>query len=432
MKRVLIISPHFPPSNAPDMQRARQCLPYLAALGWDAEILAVDPADAAVPCDPLLSETLPPVPVHRVRALSRAIGRWIGLGSLGPRALRSLGREGDRLLRSQRFDLVFFTTTQFITLTLGPRWLRDHGVPYVVDWQDPWVTDYYDRPGAPPPPGGWKYRFAAREARRHEGPCLRAAAGIVSTSPAYLTELQARYPWFAGKPATVIPFGAEPADFTVAQRADIPAAFTRRNGVRHFVYVGAVGPIMRPALELLWAGLRDYLSSETGAREKIRFHFIGTSYAPAGQAAPSVLPLAAAAGVEDIVEERPERVGHFSALKTLLAADALLLLGSTDRGYSPSKIATLALAGKPVLALIPGGGQLEKNLRALGFAQLARFTPTPEPAAVRAFLAAPPAAPAPVEAVAHLTARERSRALVEFFARALDAGAPAPNHPSVP
>ncbi|HET7536196.1 MAG TPA: glycosyltransferase [Candidatus Didemnitutus sp.] len=425
MKRVLIVSPHFPPTNAPDMQRARQCLPHLTALGWQAEVLAVDPADATAPRDPLLLETLPAVPVHRVRALPRTLGRLLGLGSLGLRAHRALDREGDRLLREKRFDLVFFTTTQFVVMTLGARWQREHGVPYVVDWQDPWVTDYYDRPGAPPPPGGWKYRFAARQARKHEGPCLRDAAGLVSTSPEYVEQLKGRYAWFASKPAQVIPFGADPVDFAVARDARVPSAFERRDGTRHLVYVGAVGPIMRPALELLFAGLNEHLRSDPAARSQIRLHFVGTSYAPAGQATPSVLPLAESAGVADCVEEHTDRVGHFVALKTMLSADALLLLGSADRGYSPSKIATLALAGKPVLALIPGGGQLDQTLASLGFAQLARFSPAPETNAVRSFLASPGNVPAVNRELDRWKAMERTRELAEFFSRALDANASA-------
>ena len=41
MKRVLIVSPHFPPVNAADMHRARMVLPFLRENGWEAEVLAV-------------------------------------------------------------------------------------------------------------------------------------------------------------------------------------------------------------------------------------------------------------------------------------------------------------------------------------------------------------------------------------------------------
>jgi glycosyltransferase involved in cell wall biosynthesis len=416
-RRILIVSPHFPPINAPDMQRARQCLPYLAARGWEAEVLAVAPEDVAAPQDPLLTASLPPgARVHRVRAWPLRLSRAFGFGSLGLRARGALAHAGDRLLREREFDLVFFTTTQFILMTLGPRWRANRGVPYAVDWQDPWLTDYYARPDAPSPPGGWKYRFAQRQARRHEGPCVLQSAGIVSTSATYLDQLSARYPALASKPAAVIPFGINRDDFVLARRADVAPAFRRQAGVRHAVYVGAVGPIMQRALQVLFAGVKQWLATSSGARASWRLHFIGTSYAPADNARPSVQPLAAAAGVADLVEEQPARVGHFTALRTMLEADALLLLGSDDAGYSPSKIATLAHTGKPVLGLIPGESPLERYLRELDFAHLARFSPLAEVDRVAAFFQAlPQGKPVP----AGLDAEQRTTELCALFERAL-------------
>lgn len=409
------------------MQRARQSLPYLAELGWDAEVLCVAAEDVAAPQDLLLADAIPAgVPIHRVSVMSAALGRWLGRGTLGPRARGPLRRAGDVLLRTGRFDLVFFTTTQFIVLTLGPRWRQRHGVPFVVDWQDPWFTDYYLRPGSPKPPGGWKYRFSHSQARRHEGQTLQHAAGWVGTSEVYQHDLAARYPWFARMPRAVIPFGADRKDFAIAQRHAVAPAFSRRAGVRHLVYVGAVGAIMRPALQLFFAGLCAWLSRHPGARSQVAVHFIGTSYAPPGSEKPSVRELAEAVGVGDLVEEQPARIGHFAALSTMCAADALLLLGSADAGYSPSKIATLAFAERPVLALVPGDGALAAQLRKLEFAHVACFTPEPDTAAVAAFFDRtwePKFTSSPHCQL--LGAEQRTRELTGLFARALDFAATA-------
>lgn len=424
-RRLLIVSPHFPPVNAPDMQRARQALPYLADCGWEAEVLAVDAQDVAAPMDPLLARSIPShVPVHRVRAPRSAVDRLLRRTSLGGRARPVLARAGSQLLRARRFDLVFFTTTQFSVLRAGASWQREHGVPYVVDWQDPWVTDYYDRPGSPPPPGGWRYRLAAREARRYERSCLEAAAGIVSVNGAYLAQLNTRYPALAHTPAAVIPFGFEPADFALAREPGIAPAFARRPGTRHLVFVGAAGGIMRPALELLFAGLRHWRDSRGGSRPDLHLHFVGTSYAPAEHARPSVLPLARAAGVAELVEETPARVGYLAALRTLLASDAILLLGSDDEAYSPSKLATVAFAGRPVLALVPAGGALDRALAEIGGATVAHFRPQPDVETVVEFLRAfPPVAAAAADRFTHLGAAARTRELAAFLDRALGAAA---------
>src|SRR5580698_6597950 len=118
-RRVLIVSPHFPPVNAPDHQRVRMSLPYLAENGWEAHVLAVEPAFVEGARDPDLLQTIPKeVPITRVGALSPRLTRWFGLGNLGIRALRSLDRAGRRLLRGGGFDVVYFSTTVFPSMSL--------------------------------------------------------------------------------------------------------------------------------------------------------------------------------------------------------------------------------------------------------------------------------------------------------------------------
>ncbi len=379
MRRVLIVSPHFPPTNAPDHQRVRMSLPYFRENGWEPVVLAVDAGSVEAPQDPLLSATLPPeVPVHRVRALPAGLTRLAGFGNVAYRAWFRLKSAGDDLLRTQKFDLVYFSTTQFVVTALGRRWRQRFGVPFVVDVQDPWRTDYYERPEAPPPPGGWKYRMARRQALRQEEPSWRDAAGFVSVSEDYLVQLRARYPWFAAKPAAVIPFGPPEADFDFAcTQSDLAPAFSREPGTVNVVSVGAVGPIMRTALELLFAGLRNLRTMDPKGSARLRLHFIGTSYAPAGRAELSVLPVAQACGVGDLVREESARVGYFTALKTLHEADAILIPGSNDSAYNPSKIATCFLADKPTLALTSAGSALERAVRELDFATVATW-PAPE------------------------------------------------------
>ncbi len=431
MRRVLIVSPHFPPTNAPDHLRVRMSLPYYRDYGWDPVVLAVDADDVPAPADPLLAATIPDdLAVHRVHASRSPWLRRLGVGSLGYRAWFPLRSAGDRLLRESPFDLVYFSTTQFLLTMLGPRWHAEFGVPYVIDVQDPWRTDYYERPGAPPPPGGWKYRVARWQAEHLEERAWAEAAGFVSVSEAYVQQLAARYPWFSARPWAVVPFGAPQQDFDLArQRQDLVPAFVREPGCLHVVSVGAVGPIMRTSLELLFAAVRELRTRHPEDVARLRFDFIGTSYAPADQARPSVAPLAEAAGVGDLVREAPGRIGYFTAIRTLLAADAIVIPGSDDAGYSPSKIATCFLADKPTLALTPAGSALDRMVTSLAFATVARW---PEPAATTAaadFLIALLVNPHPTrhpsrnweKFSAEHTARARTRQQCELFDRAVNA-----------
>ncbi|MEL6163125.1 MAG: hypothetical protein AAFR37_04960 [Cyanobacteria bacterium J06628_3] len=58
-RRVLIISPHFPPINAPDHQRVRMSLPYFKEFGWEAHVIAVQPDCVEGVRDTLLTKTVP-------------------------------------------------------------------------------------------------------------------------------------------------------------------------------------------------------------------------------------------------------------------------------------------------------------------------------------------------------------------------------------
>ena len=74
MRRVLIISPYFPPSNAADMQRVRTSLPYFKQFGWDPEVVTVDERYSEMVKDGLLTQSLPQdIKIHRVNVLSKRI-----------------------------------------------------------------------------------------------------------------------------------------------------------------------------------------------------------------------------------------------------------------------------------------------------------------------------------------------------------------------
>ena len=120
LRRVLIVSPHFPPVNAPDMQRVRMSLPSYRAYGWEPVVLCVGDEWQDGVREPALAETIPPgLRVVRVPALPRQWTRLIGVGNLGLRCWLHFLFAGARLIRREKIDLVFFSNTQFVTFTLG-------------------------------------------------------------------------------------------------------------------------------------------------------------------------------------------------------------------------------------------------------------------------------------------------------------------------
>jgi glycosyltransferase involved in cell wall biosynthesis len=379
-RRVLIVAPHFPPTNAPDHQRVRLALPGLAALGWQAEVLAVDSRFVDAPLDPELASTLPrDVQVHRTSAIPIGFTRPLGWSSLARRAFAAFRQAGDRLLASGRFDLVFFSTSQFGLLPLGPYWERRYHVPFVVDLQDEWVSTYFrDHPEIRPPGGRFKYAASQWLACRQERQVLPRAARIVSVSARYHANLRERYPEISSHRLHVLPFGAAEGDFERLRRERVPHDFFRRGNGLNWVYVGRGGPGMRHAASAFFAATRRAL--DAGLVPDLRLHFIGTDYATGHRARETFLPLARDFGLEGIVRESTARVPHFTALQCLLEADALIVPGVDDPGYNASKISNCLLAERPLLALFHAQSGGAEILRAAGTGTLVTFTAGETPA----------------------------------------------------
>ena len=394
MRRVLIVSPHFPPINAADHQRVRMSLPYFEEFGWKPTVLAVRPEDVEGTDDPLLARTLPPeVEIVRTPALPVRWTRRLGLGSLALRALPAFWRAGNRLLTRERFDAVYFSTTMFAVMALGPLWKRRFGVPYVLDFQDPWIEDYYEQPGAPPPPGGrLKHGFNRWLARTLEPRALAAVSEIIAVSPAYVATLRARYPPLGADRCTVLPFGAPERDFELLPTLGVrQTVFDPDDGRRHWVYVGRGGGDMAPALRLLFTALAEARRRDALSWSTLRLHFVGTSYAPAGRAEKTVEPVARACGVEDLVEERTGRVPYYEALQLLRQSHAILVIGSDSPAYSASKLYPCLLARQPLLALLHRSSPAVDILRRSGVGQIVTFQPedmSASAAAAQAALAA--------------------------------------------
>lgn len=396
--RILIISPHFPPSNAPDMQRVRLVLPYLGEAGIDAEVLAVEPEQVASPQDEWFKKGLPAnVPIHRVKALGLKWAKIPGLGILSFRALGAIRRKGNELLAQGGFDLVYFSTTQFAIHVLGPEWHRRFGVPFVMDYQDPWITDYYrQHPEVIPPGGRLKHGIASWLARRQEPRVLSACSGITSVSAAYPRQLTDRYEWLQltdarlppsdlhastsalrALPFLVLPFPGDARDFERVKHDGIrQSVYNPMDGLKHWVYVGVCPPSMVLAVEAIFTALsarKADSGSNITTMESLRLHFIGTSYAAAGTGKKIVEPLAEKYGMRGLVEEKTDRIPYSETLRCLLDADVLIVPGSDDPGYTASKIYPYLLALKPLLAVFHEKSSVVDLMRKVGGGSVVTF-----------------------------------------------------------
>lgn len=428
LRNFLILSPRFPPINAPDHQRVRMALPYLEQFGWRPTVLAVRPEDVEGVHDPLLERSLPAgLQVERVRALPARWTRRLGVGSLSFRAGRGLARVGRELLQRDKFDLVFFSTTEFPLMALGPRWFRDYGVPYVLDFQDPWVNDYYERhPEMRPPGGKFKHGFVQWLARRLERKTLLDAAHVICVSPAYPKMFRQRYPSLREDVFSVLPFAAGESDFANLGSGLVKqTVFNPKDGRQHWVYAGACIPNMALAVRSFFYALNKCLESAPDLRCSLRVHFIGTSYAPKGRATGVVTPLAAEAGLSEVVSEVTDRIPYFETLQCLADADALFIPGSDDPGYTASKIYPYVLARKPLLAVFHEASSVVEVLEQTKAGKVVSFNSADsveslgKRIASMGWLLRPSAAATDWTAFEPYTARAMTRRLCALFEQAL-------------
>ncbi len=381
MPRVLIVSPHFPPINAADHQRVRMSLPYFEEFGWEPHVLTVRPECVEGVQDFILAKTIADhIPITYTGALPVQQTRRIGVGSLGLRCFPYLLRAGSRLLQEQKFDLLYFSTTVFTSMALAPRWYRNFGIPYVLDFQDPWLSNYYKESDMPPPGGRWKYGFAQIQAQLLEPKALSKVRHVISVSPKYPKILQSRYPHLRPENFTVLPFGAPETDFELLSSLNIDQKiFDPNDGKCHWVYVGAVGKIMEFSLRALFVGIQSESQRNPELWKSVRLHFVGTSYAPGKLAVKTVEPIAQELGVGDLVTEHTHRIPYFEALKVLTDSDAILLIGSNDPGYTASKLYPCILARKPIFAIFHAQSSVVDILNRCQAGRAVTFTSNTQP-----------------------------------------------------
>jgi len=142
----------------------------------------------------------------------------------------------------------------------------------------------------------------------------------------------------------------------------------------HWVYAGARGSDMDPMFAAFFQQLAALRRRAPEFTARLRVHFVGTSYGPPGRAFKSIEPLAIHYGVQDLVEEKVERIPYYQALSLYSSADAILVIGSISASYTASKFFNCVAAKKPVLALFHGRSLVAKLAARFPNVALASFT----------------------------------------------------------
>jgi len=360
VRRVLLVTGSYAPTMIADMQRARQLAWQLPEAGWEVEILCPGIGYQPPSCNDADSAKFfsRAAKVHAVPQRAAALFRLFGIGNIGLRALVPLYLAGCKLLAERRFDLIYFSTAQFPLFLLGPSWRRRFKIPYVLDLHDPIDG------GAAATTGGWKRRLSGLVSRFIERRAIAAASGLIAVSPHYIALMQSRYAdrrpqWLKPDRQAAIPFAVLPRDL---EEAGVGSA-GNASAAKRIVYVGTGGAVMARSFRLLCAALAELRRQHSPLLENIRIELHGTSSAVVVDMDTPLARIAGEFGVADLVGEHPARVTYRRSLELLLHGDGALVLGVDDAGYTPSKLATYAYSGKPLLACLRRDGPALAMLR---------------------------------------------------------------------
>jgi hypothetical protein len=345
MKRILIISPHFPPSNLAAVHRSRLFAEHLPALGWQPVVLTVHERFYEEALDPNLLGLVPPdLRIEKVSAFRVTRPRLIG--DIGLRAFFQLYRKAKTLIKTEKIDFLYIPIPSFYVALLG-RWLhRTTGIKYGIDYIDPWVHRF---------PGSDKlfsrHWFSMKLSMWLEPIAVKRASVITGVAEGYYKGVRERNPSLERTCLFgAMPYGGEEMDHVKVKELGLqPYLFKKTPGKHIMVYAGAMLPRAYGPLEAVLQAMTNDLSLFAG----LEIHFIGTGKTPNDPEGYNIRPLAEKYGLwEKIIFEYPARIPYLDVLTHLEAASGVFILGSTEPHYTPSKVYQAVLSEKPVLAIL--------------------------------------------------------------------------------
>lgn len=344
-KKILIIAPHFPPSNLAAVHRSRLFAQHLPSFDWEPVILTVHESFYEEKLDHNLEKLLPSnLRIEKVKAFKTSKPRLIG--DIGLRGFFQMYKKAKQLIRAEKFHFLYIPIPSFYGALLG-RWLHmSTGIEYGIDYIDPWV--HYFAGSNKILSRHW---FSTKVAKVLEPIAIKKAALITGVAAGYYKGVQERNPELAKKAVFVaMPYGGEKLDHEKVETMNIATyLFKKKPNKIQLVYGGAMLPKAFGPLEKVLLAI----SSNPVLFKDIELHFIGTGTSPNNPNGFNIKPLAEKYGLwGNSVFEYPARIPYLDVLVHLNASTGVFILGSTEPHYTPSKVYQGVLSHKPIWAIL--------------------------------------------------------------------------------
>ncbi len=356
MKNILIIYPHWPPSNLAGVHRARLVANYLREFDWQPIVLTVEAAYYEETPDQNIERTVSKE-FEVIYTKAFRVMKLRLIGDIGIRSFSFLYRKALEIISLRKIDFIWIPIPSFYTALLGPKLYNKTGVPYGIDYIDPWVRDISNRKD-------WRHKLSNQLAKFLEPIAVKKASLITGVAYEYYRPVLERNFAYGLKLKaksirheeqmdensysvhhSAFPYGFDPNDHKI-KLDHIKYPWSDEKNIKSWIYAGAFLPNSRIFMEQMFcaiAGLREHGVWD----EQIRMYFIGTGSYPGKR----ISAYAQEAGISDIVSEDRSRYPFLHVLNFLSAADTVLVLGSTEKHYTASKVYQSLLSERPVWAI---------------------------------------------------------------------------------
>jgi hypothetical protein len=348
VKRVVLVAAHFPPSNLSGVHRARLWAQHLHEFGWQPIIVTTHWRHYEERLDWELCELLDAdLEIIRTAALPTKPLRVVG--DIGIRGFAWHLATLRRLIRKQKIDFLHITVPSFYSALLGEFAAKDKRIAFGIDYIDPWVHVW--------PEAEQRYSRAwvsMKLGEVLEPRAVRQASLITGITEGYYSGVFERNRHLHRQAiAAAMPYGNSVRDFEIVARKRREAyLFNPNDGAFHLIYAGAMLPKGYRVLDCLLAAVAQMRTEYPDQFSRLRIHFVGTGKSPDEPAGYNIRPRATLFGLDEIISEHPQRVPYVDVLSHLVQATAILIIGSTEAHYSPSKIYQSVQAKRPIFALL--------------------------------------------------------------------------------
>lgn len=336
MRHILIIYPHWPPSNLAGVHRPRLIANNLKEFGWQPIILTVDSDYYEEELDFDLCKLVREyVEVYYVKALKVPKPRIFG--DIGLRAFIFLYKKALEIIKQRQIDFIWIPIPSFYVSLLGRILYEKTKIPYGIDYIDPWIRDISGRRNL-------RFILSNVLARFLEPIAVKKASLISGVAFEYYKPVLDRY--FKNKTIVhvAMPYGFDEFDYSIfSDSLMVPWS----DNEIPIIYAGAFLPLSGYFVDIFFQNIKKLLDKNLLPRN-IKFYFLGTG----NYKHKSIEYYAERNSLKNFVVEIRKRFGYVQILNLLSRAHGVMVIGSIQKHYTASKIFQALLSKRPVFVVV--------------------------------------------------------------------------------